>query len=137
MKPHAEGSVVTRVGPGVYRIEIEGRAHLVHMAGAPDDRWVHWNGRVFHRPFTVESPARRRQPGDAHESLSSPMPATVRKVLVEAGSPVRKGDTLIVLEAMKMELPIRAGMDGSVSAVCCTEGDLVPHGAILVELESR
>jgi 3-methylcrotonyl-CoA carboxylase alpha subunit len=126
---------VSRIADGTYRVEIDGRAQIVHVAGAGSDRWVHWNGHVFHRPFAAETPRRPRHAGDAHQSLSSPMPATVRKVLVQPGSQVRKGDTLIVLEAMKMELPIRAGAEATVSAVCCVEGELVQPGAVLVELE--
>jgi biotin carboxyl carrier protein len=62
------------------------------------------------------------------------MPATVLKVLVAPGAAVAKGDTLVVLEAMKMELPIRAAGDGVVGEVFCREGELVQAGAPLVEL---
>jgi biotin carboxyl carrier protein len=63
------------------------------------------------------------------------MPATVRKVVVEPGTSVKKGDTLLVLEAMKMELPVRAPADGIVKKVACREGDLVQPGVALVEIE--
>ncbi len=61
------------------------------------------------------------------------MPATVIKVQVKAGDAVKKGDVVIVLEAMKMELPLRALGDGIVRAVRCQEGDLVQADATLVE----
>jgi biotin carboxyl carrier protein len=48
---------------------------------------------------------------------------------------VKKGDTILVLEAMKMELPIRAPGDARVKAICCREGELVAADAILVEFE--
>ena len=63
------------------------------------------------------------------------MPATVLKVLVTPGAKVKKGDTLIILEAMKMELPLRAPGDATVTAIGCREGELVQADAILVELE--
>ena len=62
------------------------------------------------------------------------MPATVLKVLVSAGAPVKKGDTLVILEAMKMELPLRAPADATVAAVHCREGELVQPDTVLVEL---
>jgi biotin carboxyl carrier protein len=62
------------------------------------------------------------------------MPATVIKVLVAPGAIVKKGDTVIVLEAMKMELPIRAPADATVMAVHCREGELVQPDAALIEL---
>jgi 3-methylcrotonyl-CoA carboxylase alpha subunit len=62
------------------------------------------------------------------------MPATVVKLLVKPGDAVKKGDTLVVLEAMKMELPLRADGDATVTAVNCREGDLVQPDAVLVEM---
>jgi biotin carboxyl carrier protein len=61
------------------------------------------------------------------------MPATVIKILVEAGQAVQKGDTLLLLEAMKMELPVRAPGDGVVATVKCREGELVQPGTPLLE----
>jgi biotin carboxyl carrier protein len=63
------------------------------------------------------------------------MPATVRKINVAPGTTVKKGDTLLVLEAMKMELPVRAPSDGIVTSISCREGQLVQPGVGLVELE--
>jgi 3-methylcrotonyl-CoA carboxylase alpha subunit len=61
------------------------------------------------------------------------MPATVLKIHVKPGDAVKKGDTVLLLEAMKMELPIRAASDGIVATVSCREGELVPADATLVE----
>ena len=61
------------------------------------------------------------------------MPATVIRVKIKVGDTVKKGDIVVVLEAMKMELPLRALGDGIVSAVSCREGDLVQADATLVE----
>ena len=127
--------LATRIGPGVYRVEIDGRAEVVHIAGSRDHRWVHWRGRVFERPFAAEPTTPRRSTGERHQSLTAPMPATVLKLVAAAGTQVRKGDTLLILEAMKMELPVRAPADTVVRAVLCREGDLVQPGTTLVELE--
>jgi biotin carboxyl carrier protein len=62
------------------------------------------------------------------------MPATVLKVLVAVGARVKKGETLVILEAMKMELPLRASVDATVTAVGCREGELVQPETVLVEL---
>jgi 3-methylcrotonyl-CoA carboxylase alpha subunit len=68
------------------------------------------------------------------QALSAPMPATVVKVLARPGATVKKGDTLILLEAMKMELPLRAPADATVKAVHCAEGELVRPEQTLIEL---
>jgi 3-methylcrotonyl-CoA carboxylase alpha subunit len=64
------------------------------------------------------------------------MPGTVLEVLTKRGDNVRAGDTLVILEAMKMELPIRALDAAIVSAICCREGELVQADAVLVTFEN-
>jgi 3-methylcrotonyl-CoA carboxylase alpha subunit len=63
------------------------------------------------------------------------MPATVRRLLVAPGDRVKAGDSLLILEAMKMELPVRAPAAGTVRAILCREGDLVQPGVALVTIE--
>ncbi|MEM6914186.1 MAG: acetyl-CoA carboxylase biotin carboxyl carrier protein subunit, partial [Pseudomonadota bacterium] len=75
--------------------------------------------------------------GDAAEqALSSPMPATVTGVLVALGDAVAAGDTLMTLEAMKMETVIKAPHDGTVDAVHFQNGDSVKKGALLLGLSA-
>jgi biotin carboxyl carrier protein len=101
-----------------------------------DASWVFLAGRAY-RFEVVRAGARRRRGGGHHGTLSSPMPATVRRIAVAAGDTVRRGDTLIVLEAMKMELPIRATADGVIESVSCREGELVQPGVPLIDIDER
>jgi propionyl-CoA carboxylase alpha chain len=75
------------------------------------------------------------QHADAVGSLLAPMPGAVTRVLVATGADVNAGDTLLVLEAMKMEHPVRAPHAGRVSEVRVTAGQQVDTGAVLVVLE--
>jgi 3-methylcrotonyl-CoA carboxylase alpha subunit len=70
-------------------------------------------------------------------SLTAPMPGTVVKVLVGEGDEVEEGQTLLVLEAMKMEQSVAAPYAGTVRALPFDEGARVPGGAVLAELEER
>jgi 3-methylcrotonyl-CoA carboxylase alpha subunit len=63
------------------------------------------------------------------------MPATVVSIAVTPGQTVTAGETLVVLEAMKMELAIKAPRDGRVARIACTTGELVQPGVPLVDLE--
>ena len=92
---------------------------------------------VFHDGVTYEivEPTIGRRRAGTHESLTAPMPATVIAVNIQPGAQVRRGDILVLLEAMKMELPLRAPADGKVTAVNCQAGELVQPGAPLVELD--
>jgi biotin carboxyl carrier protein len=95
--------------------------------------WVFIDGEVF--TFEVDQPVRRRIQRAADQGpIEAPMPATVRHIAVAPGDQVSRGDVLLVLEAMKMELPIRANGDGLVEAVRCREGELVQAGQELVRL---
>ena len=69
--------------------------------------------------------------------LTAPMPATVLRVLVEPGQAVRQGDPLIVLEAMKMEVTLRAPRDGQIETLACARGDLVQPEIPLVTLTHK
>ena len=97
-----------------------------------DTRWVFVDGRVYELTEARQAPRVRSGPLG---SLSAPMPATVRRVLVKEGDTVKRGDSLIILEAMKMELPVRASSAGVVQAVRCREGELVQPGVALIEIK--
>ena len=92
---------------------------------------------VFHEGVTyeiVEQRSARPRGAAPAGSLTAPMPATVVEVKVKTGDEVKRGDILIVLEAMKMELPVRAPADGRVTAVHCEAGQLVQPETSLIEL---
>lgn len=66
--------------------------------------------------------------------VKAPLPGVVTKVLVAAGQAVKKGDTVLVLEAMKMENNITAEADGSVTGICVAPGDSVMEGTVLLTI---
>lgn len=66
--------------------------------------------------------------------VKAPLPGVITKVLVAAGQSVKKGDTVVVLEAMKMENNITAECDGAVTGICCAAGDSVMEGDTLVTI---
>ena len=67
----------------------------------------------------------------AGEQVTAPMPGTILKVNVTQGAAVKKGDILVVLEAMKMENEILAPKDGTVAQIAVTKGAAVDTGALL------
>lgn len=66
--------------------------------------------------------------------VKAPLPGVITKVLVAAGQSVKKGETVVVLEAMKMENNITAECDGAVTGICCAAGDSVMEGDTLVTI---
>jgi biotin carboxyl carrier protein len=68
------------------------------------------------------------------EEVRAEMVANVWKVLVAEGDSVVDGDTLVILESMKMEIPVIAEVDGKVSKVAVQEGGLVQEGDLIAEI---
>ncbi|AEF42213.1 MULTISPECIES: biotin/lipoyl-binding carrier protein [Hoyosella] len=65
------------------------------------------------------------------EDVRAEMVAQVLDVVVNVGDAVREGDTLVLLESMKMEIPVLAELDGTVSAVNVTKGDVIQQGDLI------
>jgi biotin carboxyl carrier protein len=130
-----DGAAIVRAtaeGDGRYRVDVAGRMHDAIAAAAGDRIWIAIDGEVFECRLSAQ-PART-----ANDSrLSSPMPATVTAIPVQVGQSVEAGDVLIALEAMKMELPLRAPDKATVAAVHCQVGDLVQPDVVLVELQAE
>jgi acetyl/propionyl-CoA carboxylase alpha subunit len=87
-------------------------------------------------PPDVDLEAHRHGPLHGDSAVVAPMPGTVIRVEIEAGEEVQARQALVVLEAMKMEIPVHSPFEGTVKSVHVTSGDHVAGGALLVELES-
>jgi biotin carboxyl carrier protein len=126
---------VAAAGPGTFRVTSKSGQWLV-FAVAHDDRiWVGCDGIADRLGVRPSSQKARRRTDQSGATLTAPMPATVVRVHVTAGQRVHTGDLLVSLEAMKMELPVRAPSSGVVRAVRCREGDLVQPDVPLLEIQ--
>ncbi len=70
----------------------------------------------------------------AGTKVTAPLPGTITEVKVKVGDTVKNGDTVVVLEAMKMQNNIEAECDGTVTSVLVTTGDTVMEGAALITI---
>jgi len=73
--------------------------------------------------------------GSGVGAVKAPLPGNIFKILVKEGDEVKSGDTLLIMEAMKMENDIKAEKSGTISAIKVSEGDAVLQGAVLVEFK--
>jgi acetyl/propionyl-CoA carboxylase alpha subunit len=87
-------------------------------------------------PPDVDVEAQRTGATPGESAVVAPMPGTVIRVEVVAGDAIRARQPLVVLEAMKMEIPVHSPFDGTVKSVRVSVGDRVAGGALLAELES-
>jgi acetyl/propionyl-CoA carboxylase alpha subunit len=87
-------------------------------------------------PPDVDVESHRAGIAHGESTVPAPMPGTVIRVEIEAGDTVAARQPLVILEAMKMEIPVHSPFDGVVKSVHVTAGDRVAGGALLVELDS-
>ena len=69
------------------------------------------------------------------EQVRAEMVANVMEVVATVGTEVAEGDTIVLLESMKMEIPVESEDDGTVSEIRCEEGKAVSEGDVLIVLE--
>ena len=129
-----EPLTVTPLGDGRYAVSDGTVTTRVRVAGPADARFVSVGGQAARLEIEPEGQAPRRRARAGSGETSAPMPATVIDICVEVGQHVAAGAVLLKLEAMKMELPVRAPREGTVSGIRCRVGELVQPGVPLVEL---
>jgi pyruvate carboxylase subunit B len=125
--------------------EIPGKKPAAKPAsGMPDQMQVEVDGEVFSiriisvggNAMEVSTVAPQKIPrGDMAGGIKSNMQGMVLKVSVSRGASVKKGDTLLVLEAMKMENPIHSPVDGKVIEIFVDTGDVVQNGDVLLVVQ--
>lgn len=129
-----EHTVQTRSLPeGGWRLTIDGQSHTVHTAAHADRRYV----QVDNRAYTLSVPGTnmRRRTAAHSGDLTAQMPGQVTAVLVQVGEQVERGQTLLVMEAMKMEMRIAAPTSGTVIRLLVESGAVVERGQLLAEVE--
>jgi biotin carboxyl carrier protein len=124
---------IVRAENGRMELLINGERVVAYVSSDGAKRWTTINGRTL--SLTKTSGAKK---GVRHEhagGLTAPMPGQVRSVAVAAGDVVKKGQTLLTMEAMKMEIRIQALKDGVVKFLFVKQGQTVEREQILIEME--
>jgi len=119
--------------PGLLEVDAGAGAVQVHFVQDGRRIWVHCHGQAWELERVAT--ARQGEPEAASDQLLSPITGKLIELRVSAGDSVAKGDTLAVLEAMKMEHRLRAPRDGTIAQVTATApGGQVRERELVVEL---
>ncbi len=132
---HRHRVALRALGEGEYRLEVDGVAHRVWIVARGDAIHVHAAGRSWTIEVVDELAETASAGGGAADTAEAPMPGTVVRVQVTPGEAVKRGQTLMVIESMKMETAIVAWRDGVVGAVHRPLGATFDRKAPLVSLE--
>lgn len=122
--------------PGVLSIRVGNKVLTFHVAAAADKRWVAYKGCTYflEKPSSLSSYKRDEQ--QKSNELCAPMPAQVIKIQIQEGEIVKAGESLLILEAMKMEIRIRAPHDSRIEKINVSEGQAVERDELLISLEN-
>ena len=122
----------------LFSLIIDNRSHQLFFEEADNGHWVSVDGHKFFVELEderahfirglIKSDTKPRGP----TAIKAPMPGLIIKLFAEENQPVKKGDALVIIEAMKMENEIRANGDGAVKKILVNEGDSVSKGAVLI-----
>ncbi len=135
-----------------YDFNIRGNDYHVELQNFEDNiAWIEVNGTRFkvevkqemkktktpvliRKPIATNSSDSKPKASPGLGTVKSPLPGTILSVKVSVGQEVKKGDVLMIMEAMKMENEIESELDGKVTAIKVKENDSVLEGDILIEI---
>lgn len=119
---------------GGLQLFMNGETHIAYTASEAEKRYLQVDGAAY----TLNVPAAtRRKTTRAGDGLTAQMPGQVTAILVQADDVVTRGQTLLILEAMKMETRVLAPSDGRVTQVTVTVGEVVERGQRLADFEGQ
>lgn len=131
-----------RHGDAEVILQLDGARHHLGVAGRDDEGWQLVDGGAVRAVLAIDERTRHIQSlagagrsAAGGGTVKAPMPGLVVRVLVAVGEAVRAGQSLVVLEAMKMENELKAPAAGIVTSIAATVGAAVDKGAVLVVLE--
>jgi biotin carboxyl carrier protein len=119
-------------------ISIDGKERQVLAQVVDGQIWFRLDGEVYNYSLLdlKQSGHKKSKSGaKSPDKITAPMPGKVTKLFVSDGQEVKKGDSLLVMEAMKMEYTLKADANGSVEKITAKTGDQVTLGQLLVQLK--
>jgi 3-methylcrotonyl-CoA carboxylase alpha subunit len=123
---------------GHLKIQIGNRIIKAIVTNGENEKFVFINGNVFKvKPVELTGRKKRRKKESDESDLDSPISGKIIDIAVKKGDMVKKGDILIIIEAMKMEYLIRAPYKGTVKKIHFKKNDQVEIGQTTVELEKK
>jgi biotin carboxyl carrier protein len=164
LKEPRKASIIQTLGKGILMVKIDGSTHQVNLLKVSSDEIEFIFDNKYHRAKVVQSEAReirllihpalisvRKHPGiqevlkgslskdergeGGDKDIKSQIPGRVVSIVVQPGSAVNKGDPIVVLESMKMQVAVKAHRDGNIKQIKVSQGDTVARYDIVAVLD--
>ena len=128
------------INENIAHVEVNGTSYKVELEKAPviapaKPVVVRQQAVAPTKPATQTTVVNKPAAPAGKSGVKSPLPGVILDIKVNVGDSVKKGQTIIILEAMKMENNINADKDGTVTAISVNKGDSVLEGSVLVTIE--
>ena len=130
----------TPAAENCYHLTLDGKTTRVYVARGEEGKFIFVKGCAYLVQDADEraiQKIRRSGMDETPGEVTPPMPAVVVRILIQEGDPVKRGQGLVVVTAMKMETTLVAPWNGTVKAINTAEGAKVAPGDILVEIEKE
>ncbi len=111
----------------IYRVKVNGKLYEVELEEVEN----HPKKHISTKQKDTAGPSPHSRDG---EDIKAPMQGTIQKIIAKENQTVKKGDTLCILEAMKMENEVTSDKDGTIAAVLIDEEDTVDAGDVLFKV---
>ena len=128
---------INEVNENTAKVTVNGAEYTVEWEKPVEEKPIVKVQPIAAKPAPAVTPAAPASPATnvKGNAIKTPLPGVIIDIKVKAGDTVKKGDTVVVLEAMKMENNIDAERDGKITESKVNKGDSVMEGAILVTIE--
>ncbi|MGQ9820022.1 MAG: acetyl-CoA carboxylase biotin carboxyl carrier protein subunit [Candidatus Kapaibacteriales bacterium] len=137
--------IVNKIAPSCYIVKINDRNEFISFIPNNENKYrIYFRGYVY--DLEIIYPLHRlleqiakddSSEGTSVAKITAPMPGLVVKILAQEGMQVKKGEKVIIIEAMKMENALHSPISGYIKKVFVQEGKPVEKGALLVEISYR
>lgn len=121
-------------------MEVDGSAVNAYISEDNEGKLINVHGITFlvqDADALAQAGPRRKGLKDIPQEVTPPMPSVVVRIMASVGDEVEKGQSVVVVSAMKMETTLQAPFSGVVRGINCAEGDKVMPGQILVDIERK
>ena len=115
-------------------VEINGSEYTVGIESKRPNEIESLKVKPIHKGSAQAAPQKPAATTGGEDAVTSPLPGVIMKVNVSEGDTVKTGQTVVILEAMKMENEVRAHKDGKITEILVKNGDSVNEGAALVKI---
>ena len=113
----------------------KGKIYSLWVEKKKDTLWIHYKGQTW--SWSFRKTKNKEEIPSLRDKIFSPMPGKIQLIPFKEGDTVKKGDTLLVMSAMKMEYTFKAEDVGKIKKIHCNKNDMIKENELLLEIDYK